>query len=117
MTNLDPNPPPVGPRSRTVADRPQTMWMIAAAVAILLVVGYFVSGERTSVVPPAPDAATTPADTGSSAPAATDTTAPAPAPEGTAPAASPDATAPAPDTTAPTGTATTPPATTGATSP
>ena len=33
MTNLDPNPPPAGPRSRTVADRPQTMWMIAAAVA------------------------------------------------------------------------------------
>ncbi|MFZ1661699.1 MAG: hypothetical protein WAT77_07040 [Paracoccaceae bacterium] len=103
MTNLDPNLPPVGPRSRAVADRPQTMWMIAAAIAILLVVGYFVSGDRTtSVVPLAPETTMAPADT-SATPPATDTGTVAPTP-------APDATAPATGTTAPADPTTTPPA-------
>ena len=115
MTNLDPNPPPTGPRSRPVASRPQTMWLIAGAIVVLLILGYFVSNEQTSVTPPAPEATapadtTPPADTGATAPA------PAPAPE----TATPPATAPSDTGTTGTGTGTgttTAPATPPATSP
>lgn len=102
MTNLDPNPPPTGPRPRPVAGRSQTMWLIAGAIIVLLVLGYLLSGEQTSVTPPAPEA-TAPADPGATAPAP----APAPAPEATTP---PETTTSPADTTAPSDSGTTPPA-------
>ncbi len=67
MTHLDPNPP-TGQRPGPGAGRPQTMWLIAAAIIVLLVLGYFASGDRTSVTPQTPGA-TAPADTDATAPA------------------------------------------------
>ena len=103
MTHLDPNPP-TGQRPGPGAGRPQTMWLIAAAIIVLLVLGYFASGDRTSVTPQTPGA-TAPADTDATAPAPPSAPAPVPAP---APASE---TAPgtAPQTAPQTGT---PPATT-----